>query len=135
MTPNVYLLVDPQGWPAATTPLTPDLVGVMLQAALQSRMRLDVHTRLLGDQWFRDLQGDTRDEIVVFLLLTTPLPTTWETLVGDWLGPHHTLYSIYTDSVPRPHIRPLDSMKATQPVPRAAHRTGRPVNKGWEKPC
>lgn len=104
-----------------------------MQAALQSRMRVEVRARLLGDQWFGGLTGDSRDEIVVFLLLTSPLPNDWETMVSNWLGPRHTLYTICTDSVPRAHIRALDAMTAAQPVPRAAHRIAQPDHKGLDK--
>ncbi|MEP7289606.1 MAG: PP2C family serine/threonine-protein phosphatase [Chloroflexota bacterium] len=113
MTPTVYLLVDPQGWP---DPIDPEVVSAILQARLTT---LEIRVREVNDRWFEALPTD---ECVVFLLLTRPTAEGWQTALNGWLDPRHRLYVLYIDGISPNEIREYASLTAAQPIARAPYR-------------
>jgi serine/threonine protein phosphatase PrpC len=116
MIPTVTLLVDPRGWPA---PLDPEMVNSVLQARLLPQLPVDVRALTADDHWFQALP---QDSALVFVLLTRPLAPGWRNVVANWLGPTHTLYAMYLDSVDPGDIRALANLTSSQLVARAPYR-------------
>ena len=116
MIPTVTLLVDPHGWPA---PLDPEMVNSVLHARLLPQLPVEVRALTADDHWFQALP---QDSALIFVLLTRPLASGWRNVVANWLGPTHTLYALYLDSVDPGDIRALANLTASQLVARAPYR-------------
>src|SRR5258706_6383350 len=112
MTPTVYLMVDPRGWPAS---LDPEVVNVILQARLLPQLPIHVHALKITDNWPQDLP---REESLIFALFTRPLAAGWQNTVSKWLDSRHTLYAMYLDSVDPDDILALANLTRAQAIPR-----------------